>query len=129
MNDSGINNVAAFRDTLEITGSDFVYTAPAEDDSVQIRFIGNFEGHPVIWEATIMALEYRHATHRPGKSPDPGKQFIEVDDHAGEIRRIRVGLQLDSIDEQAIRKTIIMIRKYKRLQTGRHVFSYRSLLR
>ena len=129
MNNCEKTTVAAFRDTLEITGSDFVYTAPAQDDSAQIRFIGNFAGRPVIWEATIIALEHRQATDRPGESPDSSKQFIEVEDTSDDVRHIRIGLQLHSIDEQLISKTIIMIRKYKRLQTGRHVFSYRSLLR
>ena len=37
--------------------------------------------------------------------------------------KIRIGLQLERIDPQVILKTIIMVRKYRRLRTGRHEFS------
>ena len=129
MSNAQATTLAAFRDALEHQGTEFMPAAPARDDCAQIRFIGSFEGRPVIWDATIIALEHPRTILTPGSDADTGKQFMEIDAGEGVVRNIRVGLQLDLIDLQTIHKTIIMIRKYKRLQTGRHEFAYRSLLR
>ncbi|MGB5259961.1 MAG: hypothetical protein WBO34_05490 [Gammaproteobacteria bacterium] len=129
MNDRASSAMESFRDTLEQGGTGFIYTAPARDDCVHIRFIGNFADRPVIWDATIMTLEYWHTTGGHDQHFHRDSQFIEIDAGAGDLRTIRIGLQLERIDEQAILKTLIMIRKYKRLHIGRHEFSYTSLLR
>ena len=129
MSNAQATTLAAFRDALEHQGTEFMPAAPARDDCAQIRFIGNFEGRPVIWDATIIALEHPQTIPEPGGDTDASSQFIEIGEGKGEVRNIRVGLQLDRIDLQTVHKTIIMIRKYKRLQTGRHEFAYRSLLR
>ena len=122
MNDSAKTALESFRDTLERNGTGFIYTAPAQENCAQIRFIGSFEGRSVIWDATIVTLEHRHATGGGHERAHPDSQFIEIDEGDGDIRKVSIGLQLDRIDEQAILKTIIMIRKYKRLHAGRHEF-------
>lgn len=129
MNDGTKTTHDSFRDTLERNGTVFTYTAPAQENCAQIRFTGSFEGRPVIWDATIMTLGHRHATGSGDERAHPDSQFIEIDEGDGDIRKIRIGLQLKCIDEQAILKTIIMIRKYKRLRTGRHEFGYTALVR
>lgn len=129
MNDSAKTALESFRDTLEPNGTGFTYTAPAQENCAQIRFIGSFEGRPVIWDATIVTLDHRHATGGGNERAHPDSQHIEIDEGEGDIRKIRIGLHLDRIDEQTILKTIIMIRKYKHLHTGRHEFGYTSLVR
>jgi hypothetical protein len=129
MNDRTKTALDSFRDTLERNGTGFTHTAPTQENCAQIRFIGSFNGRPVIWDATIVTLDHHYATCSSNERAHPDSQFIEVDEGEGDIRKIRIGLQLDCIDEQAILKTIIMIRKYKRLHTGRHEFGYTSLVR
>ena len=48
--------------------------------------------------------------------------YIEIRDGSESVFQIQVGLDLPIIDEQVIRKTIIMIRNYKRLAIGRIEF-------
>ena len=128
MNDSTKATLESFRETLERNGTGFTHTAPAQENCAQIRFIGSFEGRPVIWDATIVTLDHRHATGGGNERAHPGSQFIEIDEGEGDIRKITIGLQLERIDEQTILKTIIMVRKYKRLHTGRHEFGNTSLV-
>ena len=129
MNDDESAELTRFRRTLEQQNREFIYTVPALDDCAQVRFLGRFDKRPVLWDATIMTLGHYHAKHGSQEIANRERQFIEIDDTAGDIRRIRIGLQLDHIDEPVILKTIIMVRNYKRLHTGRHEFAYRSLRR
>ena len=129
MNDRTKTPLELFRDTLERNSAGFLYTAPAQENCAQIRFTGSFEGRPVIWDATIMTLDHCNAIGGGNERAHPDSQFIEIDEGDGDLRKIRIGLQLERIDEQAILKTIIMIRKYKHLHTGRHEFGYTSLVR
>ncbi len=129
MNDGDSAMLADFRRMLGQHGRDFVYTAAAQPDCATIRFLGRFRNAEVIWDATIMTLAHYHRSHGKQASHDRDSQFIEIDECAGVVRPIRIGLQLDHIDEPAIQKTIIVIRNYKRLHTGRHEFAYHTLQR
>ena len=48
--------------------------------------------------------------------------FIEIDEGVDGVYQIRVGLDLAIIDDPVIKKTIIMIRNYKRLVIGKIEF-------
>ena len=49
--------------------------------------------------------------------------FIEIKEDSKEgILQVQVGLDLETIDEPVIKKTIIMMRNYKRLAIGRIEF-------
>ncbi len=77
-------------------------------------------GSMVTWEMQLATLRYyREAAHDISGFLCP---FIEIADSGGQVYPLRVGLDLDIIDEPAIRKTIIMIRNYKRLAIGRLEF-------
>lgn len=123
MNDPATARIAAFRARLEKERIDYLHMTPPQDACVQIRFIGTFAGRPVIWDAKIMTLVHPDAA-AVGSSHAPGNhQFIEIDNDGDATRGIRIGLSLGRINEPAILKTIIMIRKYKRLHTGYHAFN------
>lgn len=49
-------------------------------------------------------------------------QFIEIKEGVEGVYQIRVGLDLAEIDDAVIKKTIIMIRNYKRLVIGKIEF-------
>ena len=123
MNNTATARIAAFRTRLQNEQADYLHMTPPQDTCVQIRFIGTFAGQPVIWDAKIMTLAHPGAA-TVGDSQAPGRhQFIDIDTDGDDIRGIRIGLSLGRIDAPAILKTIIMIRKYKRLHTGYHVFN------
>lgn len=80
-----------------------------------------FEQRPVRWLATIVALSHERSDE-DSACPRP---FIEIDPSGpaedGTIVA-RIGLPVAAIDAATICKTIIMLRKYKRLRRGRMAF-------
>ena len=123
MNNPATAGIAAFSARLENEQVDYLHMTPPQDACVQIRFIGTFAGRPVIWDAKIMTLVHPGAAAAGGSHASGKHQFIDIDTDGNDIRGIRIGLSLGRIDEPAILKTMIMIRKYKRLHTGYHVFN------
>ena len=118
-----------FRTALQQQQVDFVHVELPRDSCAHIRFIGVFDKQAVIWDATVMTLDHYNRSAAPHGEADSSQQFIEIGARQGDMRTIDVGLELERIDTQVLHKTIIMIRKYKRLHTGRHEFGYRSLVR
>jgi hypothetical protein len=106
-----------FRQHLAAYGSDYVLLAehPARHFA-NIRFLGQFQGRDVIWNACLLALRSRVDDMMPRK------QFIEVTPRDAFNYDLRVGLAVPEIDKATILKSIIMIRKYKRLRVGYHKF-------
>jgi hypothetical protein len=123
MNSPAENGINAFRARLENERADFLYMAPPQDSCAHIRFIGLFANQPVIWDAKIMTLAHADAVVEGSRHTPATQQFIDIDTEGNDIRGIRIGLSLERIDMPAILKTIIMIRKYKRLHTGYHAFN------
>lgn len=97
-----------------MTTPDYQLLRQPDPRNAQVEFDGVFEGQPVRWRATILALP------RDGARP-----YIEIDpagaDAHGRVHA-RVGLGVEAIDAPTIRKTIIMLRQYKRLRRGRMEF-------
>jgi hypothetical protein len=104
-----------------IPDRDYHLIGTPHDDHVHICFTGPFQGHQVTWDARIVTLSHA-ARSRPANSTAELRQFIEVGRDNGGTRQLRIGLNVDRIDEPAILKTIIMIRQYRRLQEGRHEY-------
>jgi hypothetical protein len=105
-------SVDEFRAGLADRGEDYQLLGRHGDDEVRIRFTGTFEGADILWDATLRAQGKHH----------PGRQFIDIAGSGHPLRRIVVGLNVDTLDRATLLKTIIMVRNYKRLHTGRHEF-------
>jgi hypothetical protein len=106
-----------------MTGGDYIQLAPPKDGLVRIRFSGHFQGRPVVWDASIVTLEQEYRLGRAGNPATRSaglRPFIEVGPDRNGIRTVRIGLNVERIDEPVILKSIIMIRQYKRLHEGRH---------
>lgn len=79
-----------------------------------IQFLGTFEGRDVVWDAKIYALRTaRTVAARP---------FIDIAARGSRIIGIKVGLAVARLDVATLLKTIIMVRRYKRLRRGRFEF-------
>jgi len=95
------------------------------DDCVQIKFTGFFNGEQIIWHATIRTLNdyFKNIVYKnlEVKKEIKLKQFIDVRKDEKDYK-VDVVLNLKAIDEASIKRTIIMIRQYKRLHVGRHEY-------
>lgn len=102
---------------------DFELIAQPDNGYARFLFTGRFEGKEVVWDAHLYTLAYYvNQVAEFSQSAPAIRQFIEVGDTNKNGRRIEIGLNLKSIDNGAIMKTIIMIRQYKRLAVGRHEY-------
>jgi len=102
--------------TADVIAETELLDAPG-GSALRLRFSGPFEGRVVTWDATFLALaapEVRAGAERSAEN------FIEIGEDGPSGTPIRVGLQVAQIDVPTIRKTMIMIRRYKRLRRGRH---------
>jgi hypothetical protein len=103
---------------------DWTALGPIGPGSARGRFAGRFYGRPVRWDAEILTLNERRRRLQAAGEVSGGeltlRQFIEIGEETAEGRRLTVGLNLPAIDEPAVRKTMVMIRNYKRLRCGRH---------
>lgn len=91
---------------------DFDLLDPPGTVRVRLRFDGRFQGRSVRWDATLETLQ---ASAQP-------RNYIEIGEEGPAGRRLHVGLDVPLIDLPTVRKTVVMIRNYKRLQPGRHEF-------
>lgn len=106
----------ALQRQLEHLQRDFICNTSLPAASVSVQFQGNFLGERVVWDMTLATLaSHRDSLAAPASLPCP---FIQIDAGVNGVYPILVGLDLPCIDEPAIRKTIIMVRNYKRLRIG-----------
>jgi hypothetical protein len=114
--------VEAFRDKLQKLGKDYICNTILPDKVVYVSFIGPLHGRVVLWDMTLASLAHfrgRDSGNTPAKisvlHPCP---FIEIKEGHEGVYALKVGLDLEIIDEPVIKKTIIMIRNYKLLDVG-----------
>ena len=100
--------LVAFRQQLVRTGQ-ACQLLEVQSRLIRFRFIGAFAGEDVIWDVSLRAL-----------GRDAPAQYIDISEAEGDVRPVAVGLLLDELDSPCIEKTMLMIRRYKRLRAGRH---------
>ncbi|MGD8526264.1 MAG: hypothetical protein PVJ63_08435 [Thioalkalispiraceae bacterium] len=91
------------------------------------RFKGHFQGRPVEWICTLSTLDhYYQSLLENGKVSNHEtvmlKRFIHIHEQDSSTPRIDIALDVDTIDDPTIRKTIIMIHNYKKLHAGWHEY-------
>lgn len=106
----------------EFQGLSYSLLAAPGADLARFAFSGSFQGEPVIWDATLLTLARYHADQPHAGQSVVRSAFLEIGDATTHGRALRVALDIGLIDEAAILRTIIMIRNYKRLRSGRHEF-------
>jgi len=110
---------------LIIDGLEYELVKRISDDCVYIRFTGPFNDAQVVWNAKIQTLQAKFRHHKndveAGIDQTSFKQSIDISEKDNSYN-IDIALNLKEIDEAAIKRTIIMIRKYKRLHPGHHEY-------
>lgn len=94
---------------IEQHGIRYTLLEPLRPDRARFSFSGPFENREILWDATLVALAV-------------GRSYIEIGAKTVGGRAVHVGLAIPAIDPAAVLRTIVMLRQYKRLRTGRHEF-------
>lgn len=110
---------------LAQSGEDYRLLQRFSPTSVHLQFTGVFQQQLVVWDAVIQTLDdyFNHSLAVklvPGQSVQL-KQFIEIKPDEN-VLHLQIALNLTEIDDAAIKRSIIMIRNYKRLHIGRHEY-------
>lgn len=108
--------------SLRATGDDYRVQDVLSPEHCRIQFTGMFNNKQVVWDVCIRTLrDYANDIQTNKAAQISLKQFIEIEQGEACYRALVV-LKLHEIDTAAIGRTIIMIRKYKRLHLGRHEY-------
>ena len=94
--------------------------------AVEVQFSGKLQREEVLWNARIQTLASYHQEFLTGASMQEREKhlysFFEVAEPQKQVARLHVVLAVPMTDEPTIKKTMVMIRCYKRLQPGKHFF-------
>lgn len=110
-------NLEQVRAALTAEGADFVLLSPLPDSRVHARFIGRFENREVLWDMQLYTLaRYRQ---EQGDVPDAAlRGLMHIAPGSEQAHTLEVALNVPSIDEPTLKKTIVMMRNYKQLHLG-----------
>ena len=115
---SGVDAVTALASLL--AGRDYVCNCQLPADVASVRFLGPFRGRQVAWNMTLCALQGARGEPRSTLPGGSCRSFMEIAAAPDGAFALTVGLDLAVIDEPTVRKTLIMVRNFKRLAIGRH---------
>lgn len=96
------------------TTPDYQALGPLGGDELRLRFRGPYDGGEVMWDAHFMT--------RAHCGTETTYNFIDIGTEGLHGRQLTVVLDVDCFDAPTLRKTIIMVRQYRRLRPGRHEF-------
>ncbi len=114
--------LAEFRQVIKRQEKPFLLHTALPSDKVYLEFEGVLCNEPVLWQACIRTIQEYANCHSVSSDP---RQFINIE-VLNDVYKLEVGLNIGQIDQSAVERTIIMIRKYKRLRSGRHEYGARS---
>ena len=115
-----MNEIEQLRADLSSHDSDYMLLSALPDSVARARFIGRFEGREVVWDMHLYTLA-RHEQDRgrvPTASDFKLRGLMIIEPESAETYRLEVALKVPAIDEPVIRKTIVMMRNYRRLKLG-----------
>ncbi len=126
----GMNNnnssVEEFRVQLQKLDADFICNTPLPNNFAFVSFLGPFNGSVVRWNMSLATLQQQQRddlSHtQVSKSELVARPYIEIKQGSEGIYEVKVVLDIKSIDEAVIKKSIIMMRNYKRLIVGKIEF-------
>jgi len=117
-----ISEVNDLHDKLTEQQTNYLLKGELPSVKTYLQFEGIFNNQIVVWNACVCTMEEHARGHEVLDDP---KQFIDIQ-VKGDMHLLRVGLNVSLIDHAMLERTIIMIRKYKRLHQGRHEYGLRS---
>ena len=128
-------NVESIKMEIAQSGKNYLALSPIPALKVHCNFAGKLADIEVLWDATVQtlasylqeSLEKNALAEVSRKRKDVQRSekplsFMEVSAPQNGVSKLKVVLPVPLIDEPTIKKTIIMIRCYKRLKVGYHEF-------
>jgi hypothetical protein len=106
----------AFPQSFERHGYRYTLLEPLHHDRARFLFTGPFQGRDIQWDATLSRL-----------TDIDSAPYIDIGGESGHGRILNVALAIPAVFEPALLGVFILIRQYKRLRPGRHVFGEPSL--
>ncbi|MGD8940430.1 MAG: hypothetical protein PVJ72_13680 [Gammaproteobacteria bacterium] len=120
-----MDDLPSFKRELTKSGKNFLALTPLPALKVRIKFMGKLQDQEVLWDTTIQTLA-SYLAETPPTTVTPKtvevRSFMQVEPPQDGVSTLNVVLAVPLIDEPTIKKTIIMIRCYKRLKVGYHEF-------
>ncbi len=92
---------------------------PPGGEKLRLRFAGPFEGREVHWDATLFTPA---AWAKEWDEEQPQQNIIEIGEKGEYGISLHICLKVECIDLPTVRKALMMVRQYKRLQRGRHQY-------
>ena len=83
-------------------------------------FKGEFQGKTVTWDTNFYTTE-GFQTSKNTKNPEM-RQFIDIEPITSDVMNLTVVLKVKEVNKPNILKMIIMIKQYKKLAIGRHIY-------
>jgi hypothetical protein len=120
-----MQDLPSIKRELTKSGKNFLALTPIPALKVRIKFFGKLQEQEVLWDATIQTLASYLGENPPAKTAKKSlevRSFMQVEPPQDGVSALNVVLAVPLIDEPTIKKTIIMIRCYKRLKVGYHEF-------
>lgn len=115
-----------FKKSCAKSGQTYIISGKAPALRVKLQFTGKLNSEEVLWDAEFQTLASYHNEQLAGQSEKQRARevysFLEIQEPSKQVAKLHVVLATPLIDEPTIKKTIIMIRCYKRLKIGKHVF-------
>ena len=109
--------------------TDFTPLQPFDEHYQHVRFTGNFCAEELIWDAHVYTLNYYlRKVKKLATSRLNCRAFLEVGEINEHGRKIEIGLHLPYLDVPSLKKTMIMVRQYKRLVLGRYEYGETILI-
>lgn len=129
------DSLDSFKKVVAKSDQNFLTFSPIPALKVHCKFLGKLADTEVLWDTTIQTLAshlqeidkkpsaVKRSRHRKTvQHTEPLRSFMEVEAPHKGVCKLKVVLPVPIIDEPTIKKTIIMIRCYKRLKVGHHEF-------
>ncbi len=115
--------ILCFEHNFTSMDSEFTQLIPFDRNYQHVQFSGSFAGQGLIWDAHIYTLTYYFREIKNISAARlNSRAFLDVGDNNEHGRKIEIGLHLPYLDLPSLRKTMIMVRQYKRLKPGRYEF-------
>lgn len=116
---SDVDRAARALESL-LAGRDYVCSDELPAAAASVQFLGIFHGRHVAWKMTLFALDGPRGDAGASSPSGSSRHFMEVAAAPDGAFALAVGLHVFAIDEPTIRKTLVMVRNFKRLELGRH---------
>lgn len=114
---SSTNQLEQMRTALAAQGADFALLSPLPASRVHARFIGRFDNREVLWDMQLHTLA-RYQQERDYLPDTTLRGLMRIAPGSDHVYPLEVALNVPTIDEPTLKKTIVMMRNYKQLHLG-----------